>query len=626
MIFQERDYQIEADESLYRYFVQHGNKSGNPLIAMPTGTGKALVIAKIIKRYHSSYSRMKTLVVTHVKELVEQNHSKFTSYWKGAPAGINCDALKKRDYSHPIIFASVQSIYQDARLFGKVDMLIIDEAHLVSPDAESRYQKLIAELKLINLFLVVVGLTATPWRLGQGKLTDEGGLFHHIVFDVTGLEAFNRFISEGYLCPLVPRPLKTFIDTDGVSKVGGDFVANELQKAADKEVITRAAIQETLEVADDRKVWLVFATGIEHCSHISSILDEYGISNVEIHSKLKGSVTDPQTGRKISRREYNYNQWRSGKVKCAVSMGVLTTGVDYPEIDLIIMLRPTLSPVLWVQMLGRGTRCVYAPGFDLNTTEGRLAAIEASQKHNTLVLDFARNTKRLGPINDPVLPRKKGDKKGDAPIKECPVCGNYCHPSVRFCGGKPEPTDLGCGHKFFFEVKITNEASTDDLIRFEAPIVEEFQVDRILYSAYDRVGFPRMLKVSYYTKSESKKRSRKFVEHLCFEHAGPARTRAIRWWIERTGNNQAPEKVIEVLKQSEQLRASTHIRVHTNKKFPEILAHCYDGTYFGKSQQISGKPFIEKEDAVDFSAIMPRGNDLYTAPSNNSIEDDDIPF
>lgn len=146
-------------------------------------------------------------------------------------------------------------------------------------------------------------------------------------------------------------------------------------------------------------------------------MELYGIPTTCIHSKLtKDERTERLAGLK------------SGKYRAAVNNNILTTGFDLPSIDLIAVIRPTNSPGLWVQMLGRGTRPVYAPGFDLWSTAGRLAAIEAGSKQDCLVLDFAGNTRRLGPINDPVLPRKRATERGSTstPLRKL----QHLHPCV----------------------------------------------------------------------------------------------------------------------------------------------------------------------------------------------------
>lgn len=600
MAFQLRDYQVKAVDSLFSFF--ETNNEGDPLIAMPTGTGKAVVIADFLKQTYHRYGPQKILIPTHVQELVGQNYSKFIDHWPQAPAGINSEGLKRREYLQQAIFCSIQSVYKDAALFGRTNLVIIDEAHLVAPNENSRYRSFINDLANINENLRTIGLTATPWRLGQGLLTEgENRLFTDVAYDITGLEAFNKLIDEGYLCPLIPKKTDTYIDVEGLGMEQGDFNRRELQIRSDKDSITRAAIQEVMEVAEDRKVWLIFATGVEHCEHIAHYLDLYGVSNVIVHSKLKGNKA----------RE-NIDKWLRGEVKCAINFNVLTTGIDYPAIDLIVMLRPTQSAGLWVQMLGRGTRVMYAPGYDLMTREGRIMAIMASQKQNCLVMDFGRNSKRLGPINDPVKPKQKGKKGGEAPIKECPVCETYHHPSVRICQTL-KPNGMICGHVFTFEVKLTDTASTEKLIINDLPILEVYKIDMIVYNEFRGKDFP-MLRIDYLCGVHT------FSSYICFQHppGNFARRRAIEWWRER-GSEPVPQTVEEAIHRTSELKVPTHIRVHINTKYPDIKAYCYDGSAFGKTNPSTTQPKITVRGVTPLE-FAKSSNAEYTA------EDDDIPF
>jgi DNA repair protein RadD len=224
-------------------------------------------------------------------------------------------------------------------------------------------------------------------------------MFDHIVFDGSSVEYFNWFISEGYLMPLIPKRTKMQLDVSGVGKRGGEYISSELQAAVNKAEANQLALNEALAVAGDRKKWLVFCAGVEHAEDFAELLNQNGVKACAVHSKMGGKERDQAIA-----------DFKSGKIMALTNNNVLTTGFDCPDIDLIIMLRPTGSPVLWVQMLGRGTRPVYAPGFDLSDREQRLAAIAASDKQNCLVLDFSGNSRRLGPINDPAVPRRPGQK------------------------------------------------------------------------------------------------------------------------------------------------------------------------------------------------------------------------
>lgn len=536
MIFDARDYQLEAVKAFLAYFEEN---TGNPVIAMPTGTGKSIVLAMMLQAVFE-FPEQRVMVLTHVKELIQQNYEKLMALWPRAPAGIYSAGLGRRDTHRKITFAGIASVAKRAAEFGKIDLVFIDEAHLVSPTQETMYIQFLTSLWQANQNIKIVGLTATPWRLGQGHITTDG-IFTDVCFDITTMDAFNRLIAEGYLAKLIPRRTREALDVNGVHLRGGEFIAAELQLAVDKDEVTQRAIDEALDLAADRNHWLVFASGVEHAIHITEALKDRGVPSVAIHSNLSGKD-----------RDQALIDFKSGKYRVAVNNNILTTGFDFPAIDCIIVLRPTASTVLWVQMLGRGTRPSPATG-----------------KADCLVLDFAGNTKRLGPINDPVIPRKKGEKGGVAPVKLCPACDTYNHASVRFCDK--------CGAEFTFEVKIKSTADDTPLVRGEMPQVAVFRVDHVTYSKHQKLGKPDAIKVAYFCGL------RKFNEYVCLEHIGYASRRARLWWAKRTPA-PPPHQTDKALEQVLNLPAPTHLRVWINKEYPEITDECFDGTAFGTEQ------------------------------------------
>lgn len=555
-----RDYQEYAIASIFRYFEQGGK--GNPIVAMPTGTGKSVVIGGFIREAMLRYPGQRIVMLTHVKELIEQNYEKLLALWPTAPAGVYSAGLRRREVGFPITFAGIATVAKRAKQFGHVDLVLIDEAHLVSPKAGTMYRQFLSELYQVNPALKVIGFTATHYRMGQGLLTDAGGIFTDICVDMTQVGAFNWFISEGYLCPLVPKRTSTELDVEHVKIQQGEYNLKQLQETVDKEEITYAALREALDQSVNRNHWLVFASGVQHAVNVAEMLDSMGVSATYVHSRMS-----------TRERDQRIADFKAGKYTAMVNNGILTTGFDFPGIDLIIMLRPTRSPGLWVQMLGRGTRPVYAPGYDLTTTEGRLAAIAASPKQNCLVLDFAGNTKRLGPINDPVLPRRKGGGLGrPAPVKTCDHCGTYCHASVRIC---PE-----CRAEFPVTIKLSDKASTDELIADGMPVVESFKVDRVVYNRHEKEGRPPSLRVTYYCGL------RMFKEWVALEHGGYAGKRGRDWWRQRAPKGTTPPATVaEALERISELRTPRELRVWINKKYPEVMG----ATFEGEDEQISSE-------------------------------------
>lgn len=564
-----RPYQDEAIQAVYQFFAGQPDPSHNPVIAMPTGTGKAVVIAGFTKGVLQTWPNQRIMMATHVKELVDQNADKMRIIWPQAPLGIFSAGLGEKTAGMPITFGGVKSILnalrQDPLAFGRIDLFIIDECHLVSPKDNTAYQEVIRILRSVNPFLRIIGLSATPYRLGLGMITD-GGIFTDMAYDITGLRAFNRLLDDGYLSPLIPMPTETVLDISGVHMRGGDFVQNELQAAVVKQETTWKALQEVAFAAQYRHHWLIFATGIEHVKMIVQMLNYMGIPAAGIHSNSKKHpMSDDE-------RDDNIARFKAGQIRALVNADILTTGFDFPALDCIILLRPTSSPGLHVQILGRGTRPLYAPGFDLDSMEGRLAAMKASYKQNCLVLDFAGNTMRLGPINDPRIPGKKGPGTGEIPIKVCDNCGCMNHISARTC--------IQCGEEFTFQEKLSAKASTAALIVRDEPQVEVFKVDRVTYAPHVKPGFPPSLKVSYFCGV------RRFTEWMCFEHHGnPIQRKAHAWWRKCVPEDfiapdnwidSFPPTIKDVLPVVDRLKTPPAIRVWVNKKYPEILAHLFD--------------------------------------------------
>ncbi len=545
------DYQEEAIKSLWEFFKTHGK--GNPIVAMPTGSGKSVVIAGFIHLIFKKFHDQKVLVITHSKELISQNHERLLQMWPEAPAGICSAGLNQRDYAHSIIFGGIATVKGKAEKFGHVDLLLIDEAHLVSPNDDTMYQGFVKALKTANPYLRVIGFTATPWRTSQGKLTDpyltRAGesvppLFSHVCYDITDINGFKRLLKANKMALLIPKQTEVALDVEGVKIRGGEFVEKDLQQAVDKEEVTYAALKETIELGHDRKHWLIFASGITHADHICDMLNSLGVSTVAMHSKMPREQADE-----------NLRKFKAGEVRAAVNNNMLTTGFDFPAIDMIVCLRPTSSVVFWIQMLGRGTRV-------------------HKEKENTLVLDFSRNTQRLGPINDPRLPFKGKKGNGQAPVKTCPKCNCINHISARMCNGIIG--EIKCAHEFTFQTKILETACTAELIKLE-PVVKTFKIDLIVYSRHIKTGGPHSMMVNYFSGITS------FKEFICFEHGGYARRRAVEWWRIRAEESvNAPSTVTEALTKVESIKVPTHLRVIVNKKWPEIIAACFDGTCFGE--------------------------------------------
>lgn len=555
MIFEQRWYQAGAVQAVFDYF-ERGNK-GNPIIAMPGGTGKSVVIAMLIHKILTLFPTQRVMMLTHDKRLIQQNAEKLQQLWPVAPLGIYSAGLKSRDMILPIVFGGIQSVskavektladetdLRPAHLkhFGWRDLIFIDECHLLSPDEETMYQYTLAKLREINPFIKVIGLSATPYRLKQGMLTD-GGLFTDICFDITTMESFARLIAEGHLAPLTPYPTETFIDLSLIGLKNGEYDQTKANKVIDTEDIVFSACREIVRASHDRNCGLIFAQSIENAEHINAVLQWMGVNSTVVHSKEKKS-------------DQRIAGFKAGEYKFIVNKDMLTTGFDHPPIDIIADLQPTTSPSKHVQKWFRGTRPSAPTG-----------------KINCLGLDFARNVRNLGPINDPKIPRKPdgSGKAGDAPIRICDSCSMYNHPSYRFCGGGKNQIEAkqngGCGNEFTFENKIFADFGQDEFIKLasEEPIIEWFNVSAVFYGKHEKKGSPPMMKVTYACGLQS------FPEFVCFEHGGFAAKRAKEWWQQRH-KEDVPLFTWQALEKMNELRMPARIKVHLNTQYPQILA------------------------------------------------------
>lgn len=533
-----RPYQTEAIEALFDYWA---SEPGNPLIDLATGTGKAFVQAASIQRLITDYPDMRFMSATHVEELVSQNFAELVGIWPWAPAGIYAASLGRRDAHSQIIFASVHTVYNKTARIGHIDVLFIDEAHLVGRDANSKYGKLIAGLRAINPDLKIVGLSATVYRLDSGRL-DEGDdrIFDKVVYEY----GIAQGVAEGYLTrPATPGNISTRIDLTGVRTLAGEYKKSDLAAAVDRYETTRAAVQEICAYGERRKTWLIFGAGIEHVEHIRDEIRSYGISCESITSKTQN-------------RSKIIEAYKGGKIRAITSDVIMTTGTNVKGIDLIADLAPTKSTSRYVQKIGRMTRPLYARGYDLDTLEGRLAAIAAGPKPNALYLDFARNADYHGPVDDLRI-RKPGKGDGEAPFKLCPECMYLCNASARRCAE--------CDHEF-----PVNEQENIKAKPSVAPILSSAEPEWLTVTGrgfryHDKPGGTDSVRVDFGCG---------FVTHkmwVCPEHKGFAKQKADRFWAQHGGAMPAPKGVQEWIDRGGELRPTEAISVRPSGRYFEVV-------------------------------------------------------
>ena len=496
-MFELRPYQKPIADKVFDYMRKHPGK--HPLVALPTGSGKTVVMADIIHQTITRWPDTKVLVLSHVREILMQDY-KALKFHLNKPIGLYSAGLKSRTIEN-VTVAGIQSIYKGASRFVNYKLIIVDECHLIPPVDTSMYRRFFAGLKSPRYF----GLTATPFRLGSGLIYGEkDSIFDHLVYDLTSAEKFVKLIEDGYLSKLSTKATKTKLDTRNIAIRGGDFDKKEMADAFNVNAITKEACKEIVKAGADYKKWLIFAIDIDHAESIAETLISMGVPSMVVHSKMDMD------------RDFVINAYRSGKFKAMVNVNVLTTGFDDPEIDLIALLRPTQSPVIHVQTIGRGLR-------------------RADGKDHCLVLDFAGNTERLGPINDIVVrKRRKGDKLGDgeALMRECPMCSELVPISAKICPS--------CEYVFPIATKLQTRASTAEIISTRKP-VDWYEVKDVVCNIHHKANTPDMLKISYLCGV------RYFNEFICINHpeGSYAKRLADHWVKYRGGTATNVEELIQ---------------------------------------------------------------------------------
>lgn len=527
-----RDYQQESVAAIYRWF---GERADNPLIVLPTGAGKSLVIAAFCQQVLQQWPDQRVLVVTHVKELVQQNHDQMLRLWPEAPAGIYSAGIGRRDHDARILFAGIQSAWKRAATIGWRDLILVDEAHRIPRSGDGQYMRLLQDVRSMNPDCKMVGLTATPYRLDSGRLDEgEDAMFGGVAHEVE----VQDLIDAGYLSRIRSRaPASGEIDTTDVRIQNGEFQAASLEAAAMDDLVVDAAVDEMLARGRDRKAWLVFACGVRHAG---MLVERLRAAGVETEMVVAATPKDE--------RDRIVAAYKAGELRCLVNVGVFTTGFDVPHVDLIGVLRPTLSAGLFVQMVGRGLRL-------------------APSKTDCVVLDFGGNFMRHGPIDDVRL-RKPGQGEGQAPVKTCKECQAVVAAAAREC---PE-----CGAPFPEVPMVRHDERPDEesvALKAEKRTMEIKKL-RVtgrtmrFHTPRDRGRRPT-LRVDYRCGIES------VSQWLCFEHeAGTLpRNKATEWWVKHGGRKPTPRTIAEAVGRQGELAPTLNITAaFVDREWPKVLS------------------------------------------------------
>lgn len=539
-----RDYQQRVIDSLYTWWRERPDISDAPICTVPTGGGKSVIIAELVRLLFDTWpeDHPRTLVIVPSKELAEQNGEKLRALLPSRlRLGYYSAAMGRKQADADVIVATIGSIYKDAHLLGNIKCIVIDECHLVNPNgAEAgRFRKLLADLGRLCRFRVV-GMTATPFRGNGVWLTDgEDPLFTGIAATVT----MQELLDAGFLSPLVrPVDVATRIDTDGIKTTSGDFNLHDLADRVDQYLPAAAA--ESVRLAADRRKWITFCATVDNARHFVGHLQRLGVP-----AELVCGDTPKDE------REHLVADFRAGRLRCLVTVLALATGFDVPDVDCVIWLRPTKSPVLYVQGAGRGLRI-------------------ADGKVDCLWIDFSDTTERLGPVD---AIRGRGKRTGgssEAPFRLCDECGERCKPSDTECPS--------CGYVFPEPPQEERQAvasAAPVMMSQAAPPVTSFDVTRVAYRRHEKAGSPDSLRVDYFAGL-----NRIASEWVCLSHGGFARAKAEQWWRQRT-MRPAPsdtEEALDLIADGCSLAEPSAIHINNGGKYPQIV-----GFVWAESEEVT---------------------------------------
>ncbi|MBP0440666.1 DEAD/DEAH box helicase [Tianweitania sediminis] len=531
-----RPYQSAAIDALFQYWGQGG---GNGLIVLPTGAGKSLVVAEIMRRILHNYPAMRIACVTHSRELIVQNFQELIKIWPDAPAGIYSAGVGRRDTRSKILFCGVQSVFARTKEIGQIDLLLVDEAHLIPRSSDTMYGKFIDGLRAMQPDMRIAGLTATPYRLDSGRLDEgRGSLFDTIVYEakVTDL------IEQGYLSPLISKASLARMDLAGIGTRAGEFIPAQVERAAMEGDLVHRAVAEMADLANDRRAWLVFCASVRHAEAVRDALREQGIPAESVDG-----------GMSKGERDGIIVAFKRGDLRALTSVNVLSIGFNVPHVDMVALMRPTKSTGLYIQQVGRAFRT-------------------APNKENALILDFAKVISMHGPVDAVSVGPSRGGAKGekDAPhpdtvrAKECPDCQALAALNAREC--------KVCGHEWIVEEKPKHEAeaqsdlgilSTERVPPQMLPVVD-WRLDR-----HEKEGSPPSLRVTFMAGLQQ------YREWWAFERQGYARQKAQQRWIEHQGLLPFPKTVDEALARRHEIQIPQTISVKPNGRYFDITGRSF---------------------------------------------------
>lgn len=534
-----RPYQEEALAAV-KYAMQ---TEKNILLQAATGAGKTIMFASIIKDWLTNYGGMRIAVIAHREILVRQAYEKLLKVWPEGEGkiGIACSSVSSSmNLDAPCVIGSPQTMARRLNDVGEFHLAIVDECHrLPPPSKKSQYNTLISDMRNTYPDMRLLGVTATPFRLGHGYIygsqcrRGEDNWFPDLTYSIS----ISDLQEQGFLSPYKAKQGVAMGEAlRAVSTRSGDFNLDQLESVMSKEVHIMSAVEAVQEHAADRKHIAVFATTINHAQLLKGAFLGAGIKAGVIHSE------QPKHW-----RNHELERFANGETRVICNVGVLTEGWDFPSVDCIVLCRPTMSPALFVQMVGRGLRI----------TEG---------KTDCLVLDLSDNFTRHGDPNAPtvIIGGRDAGKPKDSPLKVCPGCQEIIDAKAQEC---PE-----CGYRFERPKLVEDNRKMEMVDVSFKPKAYKARVNRVLSEPYTSRKGHYLLKVMVNVTPEYSMFPHTIAHYFDIEgHASEyGMLKADRLWWQLSGGESMPATVDEAAQKFHQLKLPEFVTVTHEGKYEKI--------------------------------------------------------
>lgn len=478
-----RYYQKDAIDALDNHVI---TKTTNPCVVIPTGGGKSALIAWIIQRWHMEYPHFRCAVIAHRKELVKQNSEEFAELYPGCQFGVFCAGMRRKDCGEQITFASIDSIFRKAGNFPPLDAIIIDEAHRIPFKGEGKYLSFIRDAKRFNPRLLAAGFTATPYRMFGGNICGENYVLNEICYEIN----IRTLINDGYLLKLRSKVSRDEFDKTRLKKgSNGDYTSKSMSEVMNQSAVVESAVEEAVHIlhAEGRRATVFFCVDVDHCNAVCAELAKWGLKAASVTNKTPQEI-----------REKVADAFKEGSLDAVCNVNVYTEGFNAKRVDSVVLLRPTLSKGLYVQMVGRGSRLF--PGLV-----------------DCLILDFAGCIDEHGPVDlaageDPAIAVcGECNEVFERPIGKCPACGwEIPKKSVERSDVAAEPVRL-----------LHDTAPSDSPVLSTDTFTKK--VDSVKVSVHRKTGKPNSMMVQYQSGFAT------YREWICPDHGGKPQADALHW-------------------------------------------------------------------------------------------------